>query len=82
MIVFSYNVNHYSSISIEQFESLYGRRCRSPVGLFEIGECALHDLDVVYKATGKVPRIRYRLKIAYSQKNSYTDNRRRDLELE
>jgi len=35
---FAYNNNFQSSIEMAPFEALYGRRCRSPIGLFEPGE--------------------------------------------
>ena len=35
------------------FEALYGRRCRSPVGWFEVGEFALLGPEVVYEAMEK-----------------------------
>ena len=38
LIDFSYNNSYYSSIGMAPFEALYGRRCRSPVGLFEVRE--------------------------------------------
>ena len=36
LIEFSYNNNYNSSIRIEPFETLYGRRYRSIVGWFEV----------------------------------------------
>ena len=32
---FTYNNNYHSSIELIPFESLYGRRCRSPIGWFD-----------------------------------------------
>ncbi|KAH0775084.1 hypothetical protein KY290_012221 [Solanum tuberosum] len=79
---FSYNNSYHSNIAMAPFEALYGRRCRSPVGWFEVGEFALLGPEVVYEATKKVRLIRDRLKTAHSQQKSYADNRKRDLELE
>ena len=61
------------------FESLYGRRCQSLVGWFEVGEFALLAPEIVYEAKEKVGMIRDRLKIACTQQKSYVKNRRRDL---
>ena len=43
-------------------EALYGRRCRSPVGWFEVGEAALIRINSVLYAIEKVQHIRDRLK--------------------
>ncbi|XP_070017549.1 uncharacterized protein [Nicotiana sylvestris] len=63
-----------------QFEALYGRRCRSPIGWFEIGEAELIGPDLVHQAMEKVKIIKKRLKTAQSHQKSYSDVRRRDLE--
>ncbi|WMV45659.1 hypothetical protein MTR67_039044, partial [Solanum verrucosum] len=62
--------------------SLYGRRCRSPVGWFEVGEIALIGAELVYEAIEKVRLIRERMKMGQSRQKSYADVRRRDLEFE
>ncbi|XP_070050379.1 uncharacterized protein [Nicotiana tomentosiformis] len=62
------------------FEALYGRRCRSPIGWFEIREAELIGLDLVYQAMEKDKIIKERLKTAQSHKKSYSDVHRRDLE--
>ncbi|XP_069144351.1 uncharacterized protein [Solanum lycopersicum] len=36
LIEFSYNNSYHSNIGMTPFEALYGRRCRSPVGWFEV----------------------------------------------
>ena len=48
------------------FEALYGRKCRSPIGWFEVGEIALIGPDLVFEAMEKVRLIRERLKSAQS----------------
>ena len=35
---FSYNNNYHSSINMDPFEALYGRRGRSPIGWFDAFE--------------------------------------------
>ena len=64
------------------YEALYGRRCRSPVGWFEVGETALIGLDLVVYAMEKVQLIRDRLKTTQSRQKSYPDVRRRELEFQ
>ena len=60
------------------FLALYGRRCRSLVGWFEVGESSFLGPEIIYKDMEKVCVIRDRMKTTYSQKKSYADNRRRD----
>ncbi|XP_060200298.1 uncharacterized protein LOC132628537, partial [Lycium barbarum] len=80
LIEFSYNNSYHASIGMTPFEALYGRRCRSPIGWFEVGEAELLGPDLFYQAMDKVKLIQERLKTAQSRQKSYTDVRRRDLE--
>ncbi|KAF3644295.1 hypothetical protein FXO37_21536 [Capsicum annuum] len=82
LIEFAYNNSYHSSIGMAPFEALYERKCRSPIGCFEVGEAAVSGPDLVFKAIDKIDLIRDRLKIAQSRQKSYADVRRRDLELE
>ena len=49
------------------FEALYGRKCRSPIGWFEVGETAASGPDSVFEAMEKVKLIRERLKTMQSR---------------
>ena len=82
LIEFAYNNSFHSSIGMAPFEALYGRKCRSPIGWFEVGEAAVSGPDSVFEAMEKVKLIRERLKTAQSRQKSYADVRRRDLEFE
>ena len=64
------------------YEALYERRCRSPVGWFEVGEKALIGPDSVLYAIEKVQLIRDRLKTTQSHQKSYAGVRRRELEFQ
>ena len=64
------------------YEALYGRRCRSPIGWFEVGGLSLLGPDLIYKTLIKVHIIRNQLQMAYSRHKSYDDHRRRSLEFE
>ena len=61
-------------------ETLYGWRCRSPIGWFEVGEPSLLGPDLIYKTLEKVHIIRNQLQTSYSRQKSYADHRRSDLE--
>ena len=80
LIEFSYNNSYHLSILMAHFETLYGRRCRSPVEWFEVSEFSLLGPEIIYKALEKVRVIRDRLKTTYSRKKSYAGNWRRDIE--
>jgi len=82
LIDFSYNNSYHSSIQMAPYEALYGRRCRSPIGWFEVGETELMGPDFVHQVMEKVKVIQERFKTAQSRQNSYTDVRRRELEFE
>ena len=62
------------------YEALYGRRCRSPIGWFEVGEVRLIGPDILYQAMEKVKVIQERLKTTRSRPKSYIDVRKRPLE--
>ncbi|WMV07972.1 hypothetical protein MTR67_001357 [Solanum verrucosum] len=54
LIEFSYNSSYHSSIQMAPYEDLYGRRCRSSIGWFEVGESGLIGPDLVHQAMEKV----------------------------
>ncbi|XP_070039341.1 uncharacterized protein [Nicotiana tomentosiformis] len=62
------------------FNASYGRRCRSPIGWFEIGEAEFIGPDLVHQAMEKVKIIKEQLKTAQSCQKSYSDVRHKDLE--
>ena len=82
LIEFAYNNRYHSSIQMAPYEALYGRKCRSPIGWFDVGETKLIGPDVIQQAVDKVKLIQERLLAAQSRQKSYADNRRRDLEFQ
>ena len=72
---FFYNNSFHSSISMDPYEALYGKRCRSPIGWFAVGESSILCPDLIYKNLEKVHIIEKRLQTAYSLQNSYADHR-------
>ena len=82
LVEFSYNNSFYSSISMAPYETLYGERCRSPIGWFEVGDHLFLCPELIYKTLEKVHIIRNRLQMAYCEHKSYADHRRRDLEFQ
>ena len=82
LVEFAYNNSYHYSISMAPYEALNSRRCRSPIGWFEVGEPSLLGPNLIRKTLEKVHVIRNRLQMAYSRQKSYADNRRSDLEFE
>ncbi|XP_070041108.1 uncharacterized protein [Nicotiana tomentosiformis] len=81
MINMDFVVGFHASIQMAPFEALYGRRCRSLVGWFKVGEAELIGPDLVHQAMEKVNIIKERLKTTQNRQKSYSDVRLRDLEL-
>ena len=81
-VEFAYNNSYHSSISMATYETLYGRRCRSPIGWFEVGESSLFDPNLINMTLEKVDIIRIRLRTDCSKQKSYAVHRRRELEFE
>ena len=82
LIEFAYNNSYHSSIQMALYEALYGCRCRSLVGSFEVGEATLIGTYSVLYAMEKVKLIRDRLRTAQSRQKSYADVSRRELEFQ
>jgi hypothetical protein len=62
------------------FETLYGRRCRTPMNWIEPGERMIFGPDLVIEAEEIVHRIQSNLKAAKARHESYANKRRRPLE--
>ena len=82
LVEFSYNNSYHSSIPMAPFEALYGRRCRSQIGWFEVGVSSLLDPEYIYTIFEKVHIMRNYLKKTYSRQKFYAIHRRRDLEFQ
>ena len=82
LVEFSFNNNFHSSISIDPYEDLYDRRCRSPIGWFVVGEPLLLGLNLVFKTLEKLHIIRNQFLTAYSRQKSYVDHSRWELKFE
>ena len=75
LIEFAYNNIYHSRIQMVPCKALYGHRCRSSVGWFEIGETALIGPYSVFYDMEKVQLIRDTLMTAQSRQKSYADVR-------
>ncbi|XP_024964155.1 uncharacterized protein LOC112504446 [Cynara cardunculus var. scolymus] len=62
------------------FESLYGRKCRTPLCWRETSEKVLVGPEMIQITHDKIQVIRERIKDAQDRQKSYADNRRRPIE--
>ncbi|GKC32505.1 putative reverse transcriptase domain-containing protein [Tanacetum coccineum] len=79
LVEFSYNYSYHSSVRCAPFETLYGRKCRSPMIWAEVGEGQLIGPELVQETTEKISQIKDRLKAARDRHKSYADKRRKPL---
>ena len=62
LIEFAYNNNYHASIGMPPYEALYGRRCRSPIYLNDVGEKQVLGQKLAQETIEKVKLIRERMK--------------------
>ena len=79
---FAYNNSYQSSIGMELYEALYGRKCRTPVCWTKLNEHKGIGPDIVKDTEAKVQVIRQRLKAVSDRQKSYADLKRKDIEYE
>ena len=70
---FSYNNSYHSSIDMAPFEALYERRCRSPIGWFDIFEVRPWGTYLLRELLDKVKSIQENLLAAQSRQKEYAD---------
>nr|GEY89116.1 putative reverse transcriptase domain-containing protein [Tanacetum cinerariifolium] len=80
LVEFSYNNSYHSSVRCEPFQTLYGRKCCSPIMWAEVGEGQLIRPELVQETIEKISQIKDRLKVARDHQKSYADKRRKPLE--
>nr|GEW92562.1 reverse transcriptase domain-containing protein [Tanacetum cinerariifolium] len=76
LVEFSYNNSYHASIKAEPFETLYGRKCRSPVCWAKVKEVQLLGPEIVQEITEKIIRIKQRIQSARDRQKSYADLKR------
>ncbi|XP_055822106.1 uncharacterized protein LOC129890611 [Solanum dulcamara] len=79
LVEFAYKNNYHSNIQMASFETLYGRRYRSPIGSFNSVVVDSLDSDLLRDAIEQVRLIQGRLLIAQSLQKSYADRQVRPL---
>jgi hypothetical protein len=79
---FSYNNSYQESIQMAPFESLYGKKCRTPLNWVEVGDRGYFGPKFILEAREKIGIIRSNLKAAQNQQKIYADKRTRPLPFE
>ncbi|GJY03192.1 putative reverse transcriptase domain-containing protein [Tanacetum coccineum] len=69
-------------VSAAPFESLYGRKYRSPVCWAEVGDVQLIGPEIIHETTKKIVQIRQCLQAARDRQRSYANVRRKPLEFQ
>ena len=64
------------------YQALYGRKCRSLVGWFEVDDHPLLGPDMILDAIRKVQLVRDKMRAAQNRQKSYADNRHQELEFD
>ncbi|XP_070020379.1 uncharacterized protein [Nicotiana sylvestris] len=75
-------LSYHSSIQLALYEALYGRKCRPPIGWFDVGKTMLVEPELIQWAIKKIKLIQDRLLATQSRQKSYADNQRRNLEFQ
>ncbi|GJX80031.1 putative reverse transcriptase domain-containing protein [Tanacetum coccineum] len=73
---------YHTSIKAAPFESLYRRRCRSPIGWAEVRDSQLTSPEIIHESTEKIVQIKSRIQAARDSQKSYADVRRKPLEFQ
>ncbi|XP_075500162.1 uncharacterized protein LOC142538749 [Primulina tabacum] len=73
LVEFTYNNSYQSSIGMEPYEALYGRKFRSPLFWEEVGERKMLGPELVQQTADVVELIQERMRIAQYRQKSYAD---------
>ncbi|GJW90037.1 putative reverse transcriptase domain-containing protein [Tanacetum coccineum] len=82
LVELSYNNSYHASIKAAPFETLYGRKCRSPVCWTKVGDSQLTGPKIIQETNEKIVQIRQRLQAARDRQRSYANVRRKPLEFQ
>nr|GFA53753.1 reverse transcriptase domain-containing protein [Tanacetum cinerariifolium] len=84
LVEFSYNNSYHANIKAAPFETLYGRKFRSPVQITGLlgRDVQLKGPKIIHETTEKIVQIRQCLQAARDQQQSYANIRRKALEFQ
>nr|GFA18046.1 putative reverse transcriptase domain-containing protein [Tanacetum cinerariifolium] len=64
LVEFSYNNSYHASIKAAPFETLYGRKCRSPIYWAEVGDAQLTGPEIIQETIEKIVGDKVMLKVS------------------
>nr|GEV93375.1 putative reverse transcriptase domain-containing protein [Tanacetum cinerariifolium] len=67
---------------IRPFETLYGRKCRSPICWVKVEDAQPTGPELIHETTEKIVQIKQRIQAARDRRKSYADVRRKPLEFQ
>ena len=76
LVEFAYNNGHQASLGMSPYESLYGRRCRTPVTWDNPVNRVVLGLELLKEMEQEVVKIRQNLKVAQDRQKRYADKHR------
>ena len=82
LVEFMYNNSFQSSNGMAPYETLYGRKCKTPLCWTELSERKVIGPDLIQETEEKVKMIRERLTVATERQKSYADMKRKDIRYE
>ncbi|KAG8489226.1 hypothetical protein CXB51_017295 [Gossypium anomalum] len=80
LVEFAYNNSFQTSLKMEPYMALCGRKCRTPLYWTELKENQIHGVDLIKETEEKVKVIRNCLKAASDRQKSYVDLKRKEIE--
>nr|GEV65743.1 putative reverse transcriptase domain-containing protein [Tanacetum cinerariifolium] len=82
LVKFSYNNSYHTSIKAAPLETLYGRKCRSPVCWAEVRDNQLTGPEIIHETIEKIMQIKIRIQVARDRQKSYAYKRRQAFKAE
>ena len=82
LIEFSYNNNYHSTIKMDRYEALYGKKCRSPSCWLQAGEKLFVWPSLIQEITDKLEIVGERMLADQNRQNSYVNLKNRPMTFE
>ena len=82
LMEFSYNSSYQSTIGVEPYDMLYGRKCRSPIHWDEAGERSYLGPELVQQTNEALEKIKARMLATQSRQKSYADLKCKSVEFQ